>query len=111
MMAPHSRFLFSFNTPATDVQKPAPSLKVPRSPASPKESTRIQVPQGPASPKRPTTRQSQFVLSVHVSHIPIQATWSDIAEAFQRIDINGDGVTSVPDLLELLGQFSEVCEE
>ena len=26
-------------------------------------------------------------------------------------DINGDGVTSVPDLLELLGQFSEVCEE
>lgn len=26
-------------------------------------------------------------------------------------DINGDGVTSVPDLLELLGQFSAVCEE
>ena len=26
-------------------------------------------------------------------------------------DINGDGVTSVPDLLELLGQFSEICEQ
>ena len=26
-------------------------------------------------------------------------------------DINGDGVTSVPDLLELLGQFSAVCDE
>ena len=26
-------------------------------------------------------------------------------------DINGDGVTSVDDLITLLGQFSEVCDE
>jgi len=32
-----------------------------------------------------TTRQSQFSLSVHVSHIPLHATWGDIAEAFQKI--------------------------
>eukprot|EP00466_Bigelowiella_natans_P011309 jgi/Bigna1/87279/estExt_fgenesh1_pg.C_180154 len=32
-----------------------------------------------------TTRQSQFSLSVHVSHIPAQAGWGDLAECFQRI--------------------------
>jgi len=41
-------------------------------------------------PKQPrikgrTTRQSQFSLSVHVSHIPLHASWGDLAECFQKL--------------------------
>uniref|UniRef100_A0A7S2TLQ4 RRM domain-containing protein n=1 Tax=Lotharella oceanica TaxID=641309 RepID=A0A7S2TLQ4_9EUKA len=87
--------------PLTGAQWPLPNhAQVPRrtpSPWSQGSSQSEREPQHPStrptranSPeKRPgvslTVRQAQYALSVHVSHIPHRASWTDIAAAFQKI--------------------------
>eukprot|EP00469_Lotharella_globosa_P012173 CAMPEP_0167788082 /NCGR_PEP_ID=MMETSP0111_2-20121227/9822_1 /TAXON_ID=91324 /ORGANISM="Lotharella globosa, Strain CCCM811" /LENGTH=300 /DNA_ID=CAMNT_0007679879 /DNA_START=49 /DNA_END=951 /DNA_ORIENTATION=- len=70
----HAQTRWPQRVPRSDPEPQRPSSRPTRS-NSPEKRTGVSL----------TVRQAQYALSVHVSHIPHRASWTDIAAAFQKI--------------------------